>query len=476
MTIAPARGLHWFRQDLRLHDQPALGWLLAHCDEWRPVFVIDPRLFDAAAETEPRARFLFANLAAIADELEARGVPLVVRRGRPETILPDLLRETGATHLSMQSSQGELASRRDAQVQAEAESMGVEVARFEAHTVFAPGEITTAAGRPHQVYTPFRRAWWRAYRDAPRSAARAPRLKPPIPGVRSEDWPRELAASPGPELPPAGEQAARRRLARFLDARVHDYAEARDFPAIDGTSRLSAYLRLGVLSVRTCFDHALAQAERTPASRDGVEKWLDELVWREFYAGLRAERPDIARANLRSEYDTLEWNDDPEGFAAWQAGRTGFPIVDAGMRQLAESGWMHNRVRMIVASFLTKDLLIDWRRGEAHFRRHLVDYDPASNAGGWQWAASTGTDAQPYFRIFNPWSQGERWDPSGSYIRRWVPELRALDDAFVHRPHEAPGGAAPYPEPIVDHAERREMALARYRSARQRAEAMREAG
>jgi deoxyribodipyrimidine photo-lyase len=473
MMSAPVRGLHWFRQDLRLHDQPAITWLLARCDEWLPIFVIDPRLLDASTETQPRARFLFANLAALASDLEERGVPLIVRRGLPESVLPELLRETGAQKLSFEASHGGLAARRDATIQTAAESMGVEVARFEAHTVFAPGEITTAAGRQHQVFTPFRNAWWRAYRDAPRGATRAPRLKPPIPRVRGEDWPRDVGPTSGPELPPAGEHAARRRLARFLETRVHDYAEARDFPAVDGTSRLSAYLRLGVLSVRTCFDHALARAEQEPAARQGVEKWLDELVWREFYAALRAERPEIARENLRDEYDTLEWNDDPEGFKAWQTGRTGFPIVDAGMRQLAESGWMHNRVRMIVASFLTKDLLIDWRRGEAHFRRCLVDYDPASNAGGWQWAASTGTDAQPYFRIFNPWSQGERWDPTGSYIRRWVPELRGLDDAFVHRPHAAPGGAAPYPAPIVDHAERRQLALARYRSARQRAEALR---
>jgi deoxyribodipyrimidine photo-lyase len=298
------------------------------------------------------------------------------------------------------------------------------------------------------VFTPFRNAWWRAYRDAPRGAARAPRLKPAIPGVHGEDWPRAVETTAGPELPPAGEHAARRRLSRFLETRVHDYAEARDFPAIDGTSRLSAHLRLGVLSVRTCFDQALARAEREPAARQGVEKWLDELVWREFYAALRAERPEIAHANLRSEYDTLEWNDDPEGFAAWQMGRTGFPIVDAGMRQLAQTGWMHNRVRMIVASFLVKDLMIPWQRGAEWFLDTLVDADLANNSASWQWVAGCGTDAAPYFRIFNPVTQANKFDPDGAYVRRWVPEL----------------SQGSYPGPIVDHQAARKRALEAYDS------------
>ena len=247
---------------------------------------------------------------------------------------------------------------------------------------------------------------------------------------------------------------------------MHDYAEARDFPAVDGTSRLSAYLRLGVLSVRTCFDQALAQAEREPASRQGVEKWLDELVWREFYAFLRAERPEIARANLRSEYDTLEWNDDPEGFAAWQAGRTGFPIVDAGMRQLAATGWMHNRVRMIVGSVPDQgsaDRLAGGR--SALLATVCVDDDPASNTGGWQWAASTGTDAEPYFRIFNPGASGRAM---GSRRARTsvagCPSCAASTmTSCIARTRRRTALRPGYPAPIVDHAERRELALARYR-------------
>jgi deoxyribodipyrimidine photo-lyase len=269
------------------------------------------------------------------------------------------------------------------------------------------------------------------------------------------------------DLPTAGEDAARRRLDTFLEKAAGRYHEDRDLPAVDGTSRLSPYLRCGAISVRDCFERAReAAAEERPLAK-GVGKWLDELVWREFYAAILEEHPRVLGGNYRREYDSLVWNDDAEGFLAWCEGRTGYPIVDAGMRQLRSTGWMHNRVRMIVASFLTKDLLIDWREGERFFYEWLVDGDPASNNGGWQWAASTGTDAQPFFRIFNPVSQGQRWDPDGAYVRRYVPELADVPDDLVHRPWEAGSLFSDYPPPIVDHAERREEALARYREARE---------
>ena len=229
---------------------------------------------------------------------------------------------------------------------------------------------------------------------------------------------------------------------------------------------MSPYLRFGVISVRQCFERAGEAAAAEPALREGVSKWLDELIWREFYAAVLEEHPHVLRHNHRREYDALVWNDDPKGFAAWCAGRTGYPIVDAGMRQLLSTGWMHNRVRMIVASFLTKDLLIDWREGARFFFERLVDGDPASNSGGWQWSASTGTDAQPYFRIFNPVAQGRRWDPDGAYVRRWVPELRGVADRHVHAPWEAGALPSDYPPPVVDHAVQRGIALERYRLAR----------
>jgi deoxyribodipyrimidine photo-lyase len=227
-------------------------------------------------------------------------------------------------------------------------------------------------------------------------------------------------------------------------------------------------LLLPTISVRQCFARAEEAALAEPALQRGVGKWLDELVWREFYSAILEEHPRVLRESYRREYDAVVWNDDPESFEAWCEGRTGYPIVDAGMRQLHATGWMHNRVRMIVASFLTKDLLIDWREGERFFFERLVDGDPASNNGGWRWAASTGTDAQPYFRIFNPVAQGRRWDPEGRYVRRWVAELQRLPSAAVHAPWEADRPPGDYPPALVDHAERRELALEHFRAARER--------
>ena len=455
------RGLHWFRNDLRLHDNTALAALLGRVDEWLPVFVIDPALMDTAGAA--RRDFLLDSLARLGAELESRGVPLLVRRGRPEVVLPRLMSEAGAKLLSFNEDTTPAARHRDERVRARVERAGAEVVSRLDRVVFGADEVRTGAGGPFAVYTPYRNAWWRAWREEPRLPIRMPRLRPAIPGFASDPIPAFSGAAA--ELPTGGERAAKRRLARFLDGPVAHYHEARDRPDLDGTSRLSPHLRFGTISVRECFDRAAEAAAADPRKREGVGKWLDELIWREFLAAVLEVHPRTRRENHRREYDALQWNDDDEGFAAWCEGRTGYPIVDAGMRQLRETGWMHNRVRMIVASFLTKDLLIDWRRGERFFFEHLVDGDPAQNTGGWQWAASTGTDAQPYFRIFNPTSQGTRFDPDGRYVRRWVPELEPLPDDVVHTPSRMPL-LADYPSPIVDHAERRKLALERYSAAR----------
>jgi deoxyribodipyrimidine photo-lyase len=253
---------------------------------------------------------------------------------------------------------------------------------------------------------------------------------------------------------------ARRRRGAGCGASSH--------PALRATSRLSPYLRFGALSARSCFLEAREAAAAEPRAARGIARWLDELVWREFYASILESFPRVLRGAFRPEYDALRWEDDERGFRAWCEGRTGYPFVDAAMRELAATGWMHNRARMVVASFLAKDLLIDWRRGERFFMQRLVDGDPASNDGGWQWAASTGTDAQPYFRIFNPVAQGLRFDPEGEYVRRHVPELAGLPGAAAHQPWLTPQRAPEYPPRIVDHAARRVEALARYRAARAR--------
>jgi deoxyribodipyrimidine photo-lyase len=463
------RGLHWFRNDLRLRDNTALDALAGRAEQWLGVFVMDPRLLRGPRAGSPRLRFLLDCLGRLGRDLEKRGLTLLIREGRPEQVLPRLLHDTGARLLSFNEDTTPFARRRDAAVRRAVERMGGEVVARLDRVIFGAGEVRSASGGAYVVYTPYRKAWWKRWSEEPRLPLRRRRLPPPIPGFPTERVPDPRALgldSAEPALPSGGQQAAQRRLRRFLENGVARYAEDRDRPDLDGTSRLSPYLRFGAISVRECFEHAEEAAYAEPALQRGVAKWLDELIWREFYSAILEEHPRVLHESYRREYDAVIWNDDAKAFKAWCQGRTGYPIVDAGMRQLRATGWMHNRVRMIVASFLTKDLLIDWREGERFFFELLVDGEPASNNGGWQWAASTGTDAQPYFRIFNPVSQGRRWDPQGRYVRRWVPELRRVPDAHVHAPWEADRPPADYPPPLVDHAEQREIALERFRSAR----------
>jgi len=463
------RGIHWFRNDLRLQDNTALAALAERVEQWLPVFVLDPRIVGDAGAGGARTRFLLDCATRLGRALEQRGVPLLVRRGRPEQLLPQLLHETGARLLSFNEDTTPFAHRRDAAVEQAVRKSGAQVLSRLDHVVFRAADVRTARGRPYAVYSPYRRSWWSRWHEEPRLPVRTRRLPPPIPGFPSDPIPapRQLAlGGDAATLPTGGERAARRRLDRFLETAAARYHVDRDRPDLDGTSRLSPYLRFGVLSARQCFERAGLAAAAKPALRRGVRKWLDELIWREFYAAILEENPRVLRENHRKEFDAVVWNDDPQGFEAWCEGRTGYPIVDAGMRQLRATGWMHNRVRMIVASFLTKDLLIDWRHGERFFFDHLVDGDPASNNGGWQWSASTGADAQPYFRIFNPFAQGQRWDPEGRYVRRWVPELSDVPAPHIHAPWQAGSPPGDYPPPLVDHAERRELALARFRNAR----------
>ncbi len=462
------RGIHWFRNDLRLADNTALAELSARVDEWIPLFIIDPRLEGESGAAGPRARFLFDCLDRLGQDLLRRGVALQVREGFPEEVLPKFCDQIGIDVLSFNLDTSPFALGRDARVGRALERIGVRVLAPSDRVVFRSSEIRSLKGDAYSVYSPYRKSWWRRWEDEPRLPLARYRLPGPVDGFSAGALPDRGTPHAGQfsvELPTGGAAAGRRRLDKFLQGAVGRYHEDRDRPGVDGTSRLSPYLRFGAISVRQCFSRALEARADNPSLGEGIEKWLDELIWRDFYAAILEEHPRVLRENYRREYDALVWNDDPDAFAAWCEGQTGFPIVDAGMRQLKSRGWMHNRVRMIVASFLTKDLLIDWRQGERFFFQHLVDGDPASNNGGWQWAASTGTDAQPYFRIFNPTAQGHRWDPEGHYIRRWVPELREVAPEHIHTPYD---GAPPvgYPKPMVDHRKRRALALERFRSAR----------
>ena len=450
--------LLWFRRDLRLGDHPAL---LAAVDaagsqgSVLPVFVVDPRLFGPAGA--PRRQFLRDCLASLQESLDGA---LVIRAGDPVQVLPALAAEVGATSVHVSADAGPYGRGRDEAVE---RALGdVELVRTGSPYAVTPGRVTKADGEPFKVFSPFARAWrahgWRA--PAPR-----PDAVPWHSGVRSDGLPPDQGLD-GVQLPPAGEAAALAAWARFRDGLLADYPEDRNRPATDGTSRLSAYLKYGCVHPRTL----LADLAGSDDGEEAVRRFTDELAWREFYADVVWHRPESAREPLDARTGAIHYDTGPEADAlydAWAEGRTGYPIVDAGMRQLLGEAYVHNRVRMIVASFLVKDLHLDWRLGARHFLQHLVDGDLASNNHGWQWVAGTGTDASPYYRVFNPTRQGKQFDPDGDYVRRWVPELRDVPRAFVHEPWLAPGGVpAGYPEPVVDHAAEREVALARYQEVR----------
>jgi deoxyribodipyrimidine photo-lyase len=358
--------------------------------------------------------------------------------------------------------------------------MGIAVHTEPDAAIVEPGAIVSGAGTPYTVFTPFARTW-RAYLAAnpPDAPAPAPPFAPVPEALAGEPIPTTSAlgmiVDQGP-LPAGGEAAGYGRLAEFAapDGPIAAYHTRRDLPAEAGTSHLSAYLRFGCVAPAAAL-RAAEHAATIPDAAAGAQQWIGELAWRDFYLQIVQHFPHVLRGAFRQQYDAIAWENDELLFAAWCAGRTGYPIVDAAMRQLQREAWMHNRCRMIVASFLTKDLLIDWRWGEQFFMQNLVDGDPAANNGGWQWAAGTGTDAQPYFRIFNPTSQGRKFDPQGAYVRRYVPELRRVPVRYIHEPWKMPATeqqraqlqiGRDYPAPIVDHAQRRLAALEMYRAVR----------
>ncbi|KGH47437.1 deoxyribodipyrimidine photolyase [Modestobacter caceresii] len=451
--------LLWFRRDLRLDDHPAL---LAAIDAAGPqgsvvpVFVFDDRLYGPSGE--PRRRFLLDCLA----ELDtATGGALVTRTGDPTAVLPRLAAELGAVSVHVTADAGPYGRRRD---QAVERALGdIPLVRTGSPYAVAPGRVVKRDGTPFQVFTPFARAWrehgWHS-----------PAVRPdPVPwqrDVRSDDRPPRPALG-DVQLPTAGEAAALEAWHRFRDERLRGYDEGRDRPATNGTSRLSAYLKYGCIHPRTLLADLAAEE-----GSESVRRYTDELAWRDFYADVLWHRPDSAREYLKPELQSMGYDSGPDAeelVRAWETGRTGFPIVDAGMRQLLGEAYVHNRVRMIVASFLVKDLHQEWTLGAKYFMEHLVDGDLASNNHGWQWVAGTGTDASPYYRVFNPITQGKKFDPDGSYVKRWVPELRDLDPKHVHEPWTAPGGVpAGYPEPVVDHAHERQVSLDRYAALRAR--------
>ena len=438
----------WFRRDLRLSDNPALHAAVAAADEVVGVFCLDGSLHEPAGA--PRRAYLHRCLRALDESMDGN---LVVRHGEPSEVIPELSEEVGATTVHIAEDFGPYGRLRDEGVAAALRDIDVDLVTTGTPYAVPPGSVFTKSATPYKVFTPFSRQW------------REHGWPDPIRTPPSITW-RSVAGDGVPddpdlgstELPRAGEEAAGYRLDHFLRAKVEDYDGQRDLPGADATSRLSADLKWGVLHPR----QILSRLGRTT----GAKTFETELCWREFYADVLFHQPESARESMNAEVGNMAWDrgsDADDRFDAWSRGRTGYPIVDAGMRQLLAEGWMHNRVRMIVASFLVKDLHLDWQRGARWFMRHLVDGDLASNQHGWQWTAGTGTDAAPYFRIFNPTSQARKHDPDGAYVRRFVDELAGIDGAAVHEPWNLDGGPpSGYPMPIVDHAVERAEALRRY--------------
>ncbi|HRI12734.1 MAG TPA: deoxyribodipyrimidine photo-lyase [Verrucomicrobiota bacterium] len=462
--------IHWFRRDLRISDNTALyeAWKRGEC--LVPVFVWEEAVLQAPDLGAARLTFLLRSLEALAKNLDALGHRLIVRRGAAVVELIKLAREVKASAVVTNRDYEPAAIARDRLVATELYQAGIYFESFKDLVVWEGREILTKVGDPYTVFTPYSKAW-RA-RAVPAPVPRLGRAKVPLSNAAySEPLPADSAAWERPlrqTLEPAGEQAAQATLKAFVQRRVFDYHQTRNFPADDsGTSRLSPHLRAGTVGIRTVVAKLRQAVEIVPpAQRRGAEVWESELIWREFYLQILANFPHVATGSFRPEYDALGWSGTDLQFEAWCTGQTGFPIVDAAMRCLNATGWMHNRLRMIVAMFLTKDLLISWQRGERFFMRQLVDGDLAANNGGWQWSAGTGTDAAPYFRIFNPVSQGEKFDPEGVFVRRWLPELAEVGTARIHRPWEEPGlpKQRKYPLPIVDHAQQRGRCLAMFQA------------
>ncbi|WP_395688271.1 cryptochrome/photolyase family protein [Caenimonas koreensis] len=470
----------WFRRDLRAHDNAALHHALRSCRAVQAAFIFDSTILDALPRKDRRVEFIRDSVASLDDDLRLLAgnehAGLITRHSNAVAELPALAVELGVQAVFANHDDEPLALARDQLVREALQRAGIAFHTFKDHTIFERQEVLTQAGTPYTVFTPYKRAWLakaadafylKSYPIAPHAAALAARPQPmqrAVPtlaelGFQSTNL-RELQIG-------TGSAGGRGLLNAFAD-RVSDYAATRDFPALQGASYLGVHLRFGTVSARELARRAYASQAK---GDEGAATWLGELIWRDFFFQILANFPhvagtDHAGANFRPAYDAVQWEEGSHAdalFAAWCEGRTGYPLVDAAMAQINRTGYMHNRLRMVVASFLTKDLGLDWRRGERYFALHLNDYELSSNNGNWQWAASTGCDAQPWFRIFNPVSQSRKFDADGTFIKRYLPQLEALGAKAIHEPWEH--GIKNYPLPVVKHDEAREKTLKRYAAA-----------
>jgi deoxyribodipyrimidine photo-lyase len=465
--------LVWFRRDLRDYDHAALYHALKAHPCVFCAFCFDTEILDALpSRADRRVEFIWHSVDELDESLRGSGGGMIVLHGRARTEIPWLAARLGVVAVYANHDYEPQAVDRDAEVARALGVAGIGFRTFKDQVIFEKDELLTAAGTPYTVFTPYKRAWQKRL-DAlflrPYPVRRYTRnLAPPPEGRHPTIADLGFAATNLLEVPiPTGMSGAQKLLADFL-GRIRAYHERRDYPALKGTSYLSVHLRFGTLSIRDLAGRALAEGGR------GAETWLSELVWRDFYFAILHHFPGVVGHAFKRELEKVEFENDAAKWHAWCEGRTGYPLVDAAMRQINRTGYMHNRLRMVAASFLVKDLHVDWRCGERYFADHLNDFDLAANNGGWQWAASTGCDAQPYFRIFNPLTQSERFDPHGEFIRRYVPELARVPVRHIHSPwtmrpvDQAAAGCVigrDYPAPVVDHAAARRVTLERYKRA-----------
>ncbi len=461
----------WIRRELRIDDHLALYAALQDARKVVPLFIIDKGFH---ASSPAKKKVVLDGLADLRSSLKYLGGNLVIRNGDPSAVLHALLDDTSASGVYLTGEFSPDLRLRDEKIRSSVESRGKLWREFHDHLLLDGERILQGRSSPYTVYTAFRRAWRDFEHTIPPSLPKIRRIV--TPGLPSDPIPDVVNMLPGAALhafPPGGESAALNELESFLSGRVMAYHEKRDFPALEGTSRLSHHLSTGSAGVRTVYHKLMGRSAGSRGLQtQGPARFLDELIWREFYYQILANFPRVTSGSFKTAYDQILWPSDKRYFDAWCAGMTGYPIVDAAMRQLRAEGWMHNRTRMIVASFLIKDLHVDWRKGEEYFMQHLADGDVALNNGGWQWCAGSGNDAQPWFRMFNPVSQSRKFDPHGEYITSYLPEIRRVPEKFVHEPWLMPPPVqqkagcrigTDYPAPIVDHARERVVALEMYR-------------
>jgi len=464
--------IHWFRRDLRLSDNVALRAAANDAEKVVPVHVASAWKGGHHWTGARRQAFLCGCLSSLAGNVEHAGGRLIFRRGDAVEELEKLIDESEAEAVYLNRDPDPFGRETEKRLKTLCREKGIDFRDFKDVAMHDPDEVLTGSGQPYRVYTPYSRTWFD--QDKPGVVDTVRTLHTPE-GIRQgelpkvEDWGLSFE---GDLLREPGEKAARRRLKRAVEEVIGRYAAKRNDPAADATSHLGADLRWGALSAREVYHRAekARRESRSDSERKSIRTFQSQLAWREFFMAILHHYPEVLETDFNADWRGLEWDDpgEQDKFERWQEGRTGFPIVDAGMRQLAETGYMHNRVRMITAMFLTKDLHVHWRHGEAHFMRRLLDGEIANNNGGWQWSAGTGADAAPYFRIQNPWTQTERFDPRGEFVKRWVPELADVDPKRLAKPPESGGSVGPdYPEPMVDHRAEREETLARFKAHRE---------